>query len=177
MGLKKRERYLAIAAIVCIGLLAGERLVFTPLSKIWQERSQRTAELQQSIQDEKSLADREGDLRAEWKSMKDQSLPADDAEAENLILKAVNRWAESSRLALTTLKPRRSQEGKDFRTLEFQSTARGSLKAITRFLYELESDPLPLKIEAIEIAAADDNGDSITLSLRFSGLLLEEANP
>ena len=48
----------------------------------------------------------------------------------------------------------------------------GNLAAITRFLYDIEKDPLALKIDSVELSARDDGGDQLALGLQVSGLLL-----
>jgi hypothetical protein len=96
--------------------------------------------------------------------------------AEDQVLKSVGRWARDSRLSVTSLKPRWLRDEDDFRKLEFRAAAEGNMESIARFVYELERDPLPLKIEDIEIAARDERGDRLSLGVRFSGLVLMEEN-
>ena len=57
-------------------------------------------------------------------------------------------------------------------TVECRADAFGSLQAITRFLYEIERDPLALKIESVEINARDRAGQQLSLGLQVSGLRL-----
>jgi hypothetical protein len=56
--------------------------------------------------------------------------------------------------------------------LDCQVNGSGDILSLARFLYELEKDPLALRIEDLEITARDDNGQQLTLSARFSGLKL-----
>jgi hypothetical protein len=51
---------------------------------------------------------------------------------------------------------------------ECRATATGDQAALGRLLYELETDPLPARIEECEITARDAQGKQIGLSLRFS---------
>jgi hypothetical protein len=57
-------------------------------------------------------------------------------------------------------------------TLECRADTFGNLASLTRFLYEIEKDPLALKVDAIEIAARDNEGQQLTLGVQISGLLL-----
>lgn len=174
MGLSRREQILAIAAIACIGLWAGRQLVLSPLLHVWKERSGRTAQLEVLIRDGERTLRQEEALRTRWAHMQANAFQTDIAEAENRTFRTVSRCADASRLALVSLRPRRTGAGGDFQTLEFQATARGDLRAIARFLYELESDPLPLKVEEIEISAPENQANALLLGLRFSGLILAE---
>ena len=56
--------------------------------------------------------------------------------------------------------------------LECRADAIGSMDALTRFLYEVEKDPLALRLEAIEITSHDNDGQQLSLALQVSGLLL-----
>ena len=57
-------------------------------------------------------------------------------------------------------------------TLECHVDGFGNLPALTRFLYEVEKDPMAFKIETVEISARDKDGQQLTLGLLVSGLLL-----
>lgn len=171
MTLKQRERLLVLATILCLVLLLGDRLVLSPLVSVWQKRGARIVQLKAFLAEGRSLQDREDVLKDTWKDMNRRSLPLKVSEAENEIFQAVGRWVERSRLEITSLTPRWSQGEVDFRVLEFRATGQGNLNAIARFLYELESDPLPLKVEEIDLAARGERGETLSLSVRFSGLM------
>jgi len=56
--------------------------------------------------------------------------------------------------------------------LECRADGFGSIEAVSRFLYEIEKDNLPLRVESVEITARDNNGQQLALALQVSGLLL-----
>ena len=163
MNLKQRERLLVLAAILCLVALLGDRLILSPLLRGWEARNARIVQLRALLEEGRSLLAREEVLTDRWSQMKRRSLPAEVSAAENEVLKSVNRWLERSRLSMTSLTPRRTQIEEDFKRLEFRATAQGNLASITRFLYELESDPLPLRLEEIEMTARDDLGENLSL--------------
>ena len=174
MNLKQREQLLALAAIFCLVALLGDKLVVSPLLTAWEKRSARIIQLNSSLSEGHSLVAREEVLTEMWDNMKQRSLPTEVSAAENQVFKSVSRWTRDSRLSMTSLKPRWTQDEDEFRMVEFRATAQGSMASITRFLYELECDPLPLRVEEIEISARDDSGNKLTLDVRFTGLLLTE---
>ena len=45
MNIDNRQRTLAVIAIAAIGLLAGDKLVLSPLLNSWKERSARTEDI------------------------------------------------------------------------------------------------------------------------------------
>ncbi len=175
MDNKNRQRLLGLIALLCIGTLAGDRLLFTPLLSVWAERSERIEELEKSIAKGRLLLDRENEWKARWEEMRTTALPLDKSQAENLVLKSEDRWVNESRIANSALKFQWKQVQDEYVLLDCRMVAHGNLENIARYLYELECDPLPLKLENVEILSTDDNGEKLTLNVAFSGLqLLEE---
>lgn len=172
MSPENRQRLLGIAAITAVVLLAGDRLVLTPLLGAWKTRSDRIAELQRSVNQGELLLDRESAIRDRWDFMRTNTLAGEATEAEGQVLKAFERWAQASRIGISAVKPQWRRGGADYVTLDCRVEAFGSLAALTRFLYDLEKDPLALKVELVEITARDARGDQLALTLQVSGLLL-----
>lgn len=52
----------------------------------------------------------------------------------------------------------------------------GSLSTISRFLYEVEKDPMALKVDLVELSARDNEGKQVTLGLLVSGLQISPAS-
>ena len=172
MESKQRERIFIIAAIICLALLAVDKLVIGPLYDLWKERSERICELEELLKDGNFLVKRENVIKDRWAQMNDNSLPQNMTESENRILNSLNRWTQNSRLNITSVKPRWAEDEDTFMKLEFHASGNGSLASITRFLYELESSGEPLKVEELDITTRDDSGNNLSLDLRFSGLVL-----
>ena len=104
--------------------------------------------------------------------MNTNTLPENVSAAENQVLRAFDRWSQDSQISIASIKPQWKQAGEDYMTYECRADAFGSLQAITRFLYEIEKDPMALKIESVEINARDNNGQQLSLGLQVSGLRL-----
>lgn len=172
MNLKNRQQLLGIVAVAAVALLVGDRLVFMPLVRSWRARSERIAELKRSVTEGKLLLDREQSIRARWAYMRTNTLSGEVSVAENQVLKAFDRWSQDSRIGISSIKPQWKRNGDDYMTLECSVEASGSLPALTRFLYDIEKDPLALKVDAVQITARDDNGEQLTLGLQVNGLLL-----
>ncbi len=169
-----REKLLMIVAVVSIVVVIGDNLILTPLMNFWDERSKRIGELREFVARGEALLEREDSVRRRWLKMKKESLSQQLSLAENDVYKAVDRWAADSQISFTSLKPHWQDydDEDEYKTLECRATGFGTLQEISRFLYELEHDPLSLRIEDFEIAARSNEADSLTLSLRFSGLVL-----
>jgi hypothetical protein len=171
MNLTRRQQLLGLLAILVLALLAGDRLLYSPLSRSWKARALRVAELKKSVTQGTQLLDREVSLRAKWDNMRTNTLSGDASAAENQLLKAFDRWSQESRVGISSIRPQK-RTAEDFETMECRVEAFGSLPALSRFLYEIENDPLGLKVEVVEVSARDTGGESLTLGLQVSGLYL-----
>jgi len=172
MNLTRRQQLLGILAGVAVALLAADRLVVGPLIKTWKARSERLATLKKSVTQGRLLLEREAAIRQRWETMRTNTLASEVSVAEGQILKGFERWSQDSRVSITSVRPQWKRSAADHVTLECRVDAAGSLPALTRFLYELERDPLALKVEALELTSRDDSGGQLTLGLQVSGLLL-----
>jgi len=172
MTLNNRQQLLGIVAIVAIVLLAGDHLVVTPLTKAWKERSDQLAQLKKSVDQGTRLLDREKVIRDRWSHMRTNTLSSEISVAQNQVLTAFDRWLQDSRIGINGITPRWNHPSEDYATLECRVDAFGSLAAITRFLYEIEKDPLGLKMDIVELTARDDKGRELNLGLQVSGLQL-----
>ncbi len=170
-----RERILLLAAGFCLFALFADKMILTPMLNRWDENSVRIEQLKQDLQKGEMLLLRERPLRKTWGEMQRDALPAEVSVAENQVITAVDRWVNESRVALSSFKPQWRQYEDNYMTIECRAVAQGNMEEIARFLYELERDPLALKIESLEVSDRDGSGNLLSLSLRFSGLrLLEE---
>ncbi len=87
------------------------------------------------------------------------------------MLKGVERWSGASRVTILSLSPQWKQEAEDRVTLECRLEASGDLGAVSRFLYEVETDPMALRVQSVEITARDNEGRQMALGLQLSGLV------
>jgi len=172
MNMTNRQQLLGLIAIAVVSLLVGDRLLFTPLAKAWKERAERIVELKKSVAQGAMLLDREKSIRARWDTMRANALPGEASLAEDHLLSAFDRWSQDSRIGVTSVRPQWKRSADDYATLECRVDASGSLPALTRFLYDLEKDPLGIKVEIVEITARDTRGEQLTLGLQVSGLML-----
>jgi hypothetical protein len=175
--IKNREQLLVIMTAIVVSLYLGDRFVLTPLIEAWKERSERIAQLEKSISNGEYLIEREASVKARWNRMRGGSLPENVSAAENEVLRAFDRWSQQSRVSVTSIRPQWRRGDDDFMTLDCRADCFGSMEAIARFLFEMEKDSLPLRVEGLEITARDNGGQELALALHVSGLLLHRQNP
>lgn len=155
----------------------ADTFVFTPLTDLWRERSARIEELNQEIAKSGGLLDRQASLRKRWEEMTERGLPKRTSDAENAVFQAVNQWTSESKLGVTSLKPRWARLERDKQTFEVQLEGNGDMETVARFIYDLETSSLPLRVEDVSITSQDETGKHLSVSLRFTGLVLEEGQP
>ena len=174
MNLSNRQQLLGVIAILSVALLASDRLLLTPLTRVWKERSVEIAELKRSVEQGAQLLDRDAVIRQRWDQMRTHTLTNATSIAENHVLRAFDRWSQDSRISIHGIKPQ-WKINEDYSTLECRVDAAGGLPEIARFLYEIEKDPLGFKLDFVEITARDERGQQLTLALQVSGLQLNSS--
>ena len=172
MGIKNRQKLFVVLAAVGVAFLLGDKIIVTPLTAGWQDRSKQIAVLTKQVNQGSLLVSRDSVIRERWDHMRTNTLPVDVSFAENDVLTAFERWSKLSGMSISSIKPQWKQAGEDFMTLECRADAFGSIQAVTRFLYEVEKDPLALRVEAVEITARDNDGQQLAIGLQVSGLQL-----
>lgn len=175
MTSSQREKYLKIGVAVVVGLFLLDWLIISPFTRSWAARSERIEKLEKDVSRGKQLLDREEAIRTRWAEMLRTDLPNEVSAAENEIYKAVGRWVRESRISLTSLTPQWRTHEEGYTTLEARASATGDQAALGRFLYEMEVDPLPVRVHETEITARDAGGKQTMLTVRFSFVRLSEA--
>jgi Tfp pilus assembly protein PilO len=168
---RQRKNWLLLAAVGCVLLLVGDRMVLSPLVNSWKSRSARIVELHKKINTGQMLLDRRDTLLTRWDAVKKGALPTNPTAAENAVLGAVHSWAASTGLSVTSILPRWIEDDKTGPRIELRVSGTGDMAAVGRFLYEIESSPMPLRLESVAMRARDDDGRSLSLEARFSGLI------
>jgi len=144
-----------------------DRMVLNPAIAAWKSQSERLATLRTDVTRGRQLVEREKSLRDRWSEMQRTDLDDDVSVAEDDVYKAIFRWRSTSNVSFTSLTPDpREHEGYD--TVEFRASANGDQAAFGRFLYELETDPLPARVSEFELNARDAKGQQLGLTVKFS---------
>lgn len=171
MKIENRQKTLAIVAISAVALLAAKNLIFSPLFGVWEKRAGQVAALTKTLNQGTRLLEREKTVKTRWQNMKNNTLPANKSIAEGKVLDAEDRWVQESRIGFGSRKFM-WKDTDEYSTLECRAEALGDLQSLMRFLYELEKDPLALKVEDLEISTKDNEGRQLSLVVRFTGLRL-----
>lgn len=177
MNPAQRQKMLMVAAAAVVLVWLGDRMVLTPLTKAWKDRSARILDLRKKVAQGSQLLERESILRDRWSGMRTNTLSEELSVAESRVLKSFDQWSQESRINVLSIKPQWRRNAEDFMTLECRVDAFGSLSSIVRFLYEVESTPLGVKVDSFEILPRDGTGQLLTLGLQVSALRLQTVAP
>ena len=177
MNVKDRQRFLLIVTLALVGVYAANLLVYEPLAKWWKAREATIAELRQQVSQGKLLVRRETIIRNDWANMRTNSLPNDSSQAEQQVLRAVANWAGDTGANVTSITPQWQEDQDDYSTLDCRLEASGDLGTLSRFIYEIENDPMALQLASVELTANDDRGQTLTLGLEINGLALISPKP
>jgi hypothetical protein len=172
----KRQQLLVVAAIAGIVLFAGDKLLLTPLTAAWKARNAHIHELQTQLAQGKTLLDREARLRSSWEQIRRSSLPRSTSAAEQQFFRAIDQWAQDSRIGITAITPQWKTDSKEYMTLQCRVDAAGNIGALSRFVYNIERDAMALKIESVELGSRDKEGQALSMGLQVSALVLTPTN-
>jgi Tfp pilus assembly protein PilO len=178
MKIENRQQFLVILVFAAAVLLVGNTLIYEPLSKWWSSRSAQIVKLRQQVHDGDRLINYEASYRSNWAGMKRNMLPKDTSLAEQQVLRALEDWSRQTGATVTGIIPQWKNDADEYMTFNCRLEASGNLGNLSRFLYEIENDPMALKLDSMELSTRDATGQQLTLSLQISGLvLLAEAKP
>jgi hypothetical protein len=171
--IKNRQQFLTIVTLTAIGLLAMDRIISPPLTKLWNDRAARIATLQKQVKEGQVTLRRKDYLRSRWAEIQASTLPNDTTAAEQKLFNGINNWVQFSDVAIGNIAPTWKQ-GSDpaYKTIDCRVDASGSIDRLSRFLYALETEKMALRVQSIEMTSKDPNGVNIGLGVQVSALVL-----
>ena len=172
MVLSKRERYIALATVIAVAILALDRLVLTPLQErraaVQGEEQRVLADLERA----RVLFARKKRLWPKWQEMLDAGLKSGPEEAVSRVLHAVRNWSQEAGFTLSSLRPERATPKGELQEIIFQASGTGPMRGVARFLWRLESSSLPIRITDLQLGTRKEGTDDLSLQLRISALCL-----
>ena len=172
MKIQNRQQLLIVFTAIAAGLLIGNSFIYEPMSKWWSARQSRIGELKTRVDAGRSLIKSGPILRGNWSEMRTNTLPINTSEAEQKLNKALDNWAHATGATITGIMPQWKNDTDDYMTLNCRVEASGNLRVLTDFLYDIERDPMALKLDSVELSANDNTGQMLRLALQISGLVL-----
>ncbi len=172
MVLSQRERIVALLALLVVGALVADALVVGPVLRRLRAVENHKQQLLAQLNEAQGLFERRRLMERKWKTMLSDGLQ-DEAEAESRLVRALDKWSQETRLALTSVKPERVASDKGLNEMTFVVAGQGGMNAVARFLWQVETAELPVKVKDMQLGlASSETGDSMSLELRLSALYL-----
>lgn len=180
MVLNKRERYTAIGAGAAIGLLLLNFAVINPYLDSLKEAEDGFTSAQRKLDDYNSLVAQQPSLTKKWGEMQDEGLEVDEAQAEGQLRNAILKWSDENQIQLqTTQPPHATQRGK-FQEISmgigFDVAGQRGMYDIAHLFWAIESAPIPIRVNDMQIKAVRDGFDNLSITLTVSALCMPPAD-
>lgn len=172
MKVENRQQFLIYLTIAAAVLYVGVNFILTPLGGWWSARSKQITTLRDQVKDGNFKINHEASTRGQWADMCSNSLPSDTSLAEQQVLRSIDEWSGSTGVQVTSIMPQWKNDSTNYLTLTCHVETSGDIASLSRFIYDLEQGPMPLRLDSVELAAHDTAGQQMTLSMDVNGLAL-----
>ena len=173
METKNREKMLLIAVAVCVGLYLVNLIVITPLSSSWSARQDKIKDLKNTIRDGRALMANAKSITDEWNRMRTNTLNPNETGVQSQLFRAFQTWAQTNGVVLVGQRAqRKDSDDAAYNNEEWHADVTGDLTQIFHFLGSVETSPMGLKVDAVELSSRDERGAQLALGLTVSGLIL-----
>lgn len=172
MSTSRRQRLLLIVAALAVGFLLVDKIVVTPLTDLWKERSAKIRVLRGSVDKGEALLRRESFLVRRWDDMQEGSLTRNQSQAEDDVLSQVDRWSRSAGVNINSYTPQWRSDAEDHSKVEVRLEGMASMGSLVKFMHQMDGKELPLRMDMLTLTARDKVGSQLGFEMRLSGLTL-----
>ena len=172
MVMSKRERYIGIATIAVVGILALDRLVVTPLIDRKSDLDSKLSSARDDMDAATRLMSTSRRLARDWRDMTGSTpgtggpkLKVTESDAESQILNSIGEWAQSSGFNVQTTKRERTEKEKEFVKLTYRVTATATMRQVGEFLWRMQTATVPVRITDISMNSRKDGADDLQVQL------------
>lgn len=169
MVLSRREKVIVLVTVVVVGALVADKFVLTPAMDRLEQTANEKQQLLADLNEARNVFERRRLMERKWRSMLADGLLG-DAAAESRVLHALGQWSRQVGLTLNSVKPERVAAEEGLPEIVFDLAGLGSMHAVTRFLWQVETAELPLRIRDLQLGVS---GDLMSLQLTLSAIYEE----
>ena len=172
MVLSKRERYIAIATISTLALVAIYSLVVSPMIDDRAGLADKISKAQLE-KDRGDLALKlSANLNKQWNDRITGPLKKNASLAESQVLESIVAWGkESGMTGMSINKPDRIEKEKDFSKITFRATAKSNARQLASFMYHIQTSTIPVRITDLTVTSPKEV-DDLTISMGISTIFL-----
>lgn len=172
--MSKRERILGIA-IGALILLAGlDYFALSPLLQYIDDVETQTARAEEDLRQAMVLVNNADTIDERWKTLLDAGLRDDESTVRARVQQHISDWASDSRFDLTTFVSGRTTKETGHDEIEFVITGNGPLKAVSRFVSELSTSDIPLRIQSLDLSSRSEKDDKLAARMIVSTIILPQ---
>lgn len=173
---KQRQRLLFTIALVTFGLLAADRVLFTPLFKWWSQGNERIATLQADLAKDRALLEQAKAWQDRLHRIEEAMYRGSDAEIEGALMGQISSQASRYGVAIGTLRPQwQEADAAGPRRLQLRMTASGGTAAVVPFLLALETAPRPVRLSTLVLRAKNETGIELEAESQVEAAVLPAA--
>ena len=176
MALSTREKYIAIGVGAVVALAGLDRLVIDPFMEHSAAIAAQRQEVENKIDTAESTFKKKRALRQVWSDINTiGGLKNDASEAKSQMMQAMESWAQESGVTWTSLDSKQlTQSPSDlksdkpeskFERIGVHATGFGTMAAMTKLLWKVESAPKLLKVTEIHISPRKEATDDLQIQL------------
>lgn len=173
---EKQTATIVVTLLVGWGLYAvANAEYFTPMDDL----STQQITLQAKVDDNKELFQKQKELTKLWNVMQTQGLRSDTSVADTQLYEALESWAAGAGLDtapdLRRDPDRKAGEKSDFIVISYRVTADGTLRAISKLIWALETATIPVRVDNVTFSPQPEGTDHLQAHLEVSTLCMAES--
>jgi len=166
--LSVREQRIATLTLIAVGIFALDQLVLTPVLSMRDALTVRHERATDQLDDARSLLAENRTARKRIRELRAAGLGGEASVSESQLLNSMRSWAQSAGLKLASIRPDRATASQGLHEIVFQAGGEGTLRAVARFLFDIQTADIPIRVSELQIASRTDGADDLTLQLRVS---------
>jgi hypothetical protein len=169
MALSKREKSISVVVLVAAGIFTIDRLALEP----YLER--RTALMDQAqakaltLTEAQTVLKRETQLRRLLAGM-GASVESDPSAAEDQFLHLLHEWEQQAGVGKASFHRVHMIELQGFTHLRYHVSAVGPMGAVASLLYRMETSPIPLRVDDLQMTPKREGGEELQMQMVVSTL-------
>jgi len=98
------------------------------------------------------------------------SMTLDTSAVEGQLLHLVHDWEQQSTVSNGSFQRSSAVEDHGFTRMTFQISSFGPMRSVAAFLFRVETSPIPLRIDNIQLAPKTETGEDVQIQLAVSAL-------
>jgi len=174
MVLTSRERKILYLTIAAVAAFILNVYVLEPLMDKRAEANKTCTELKTQVEQAQATLQRQKRIRPRWEQMQQDGLGHDPQKAEAMVYRYLEETSEQSGLELGSIQPDRIATESKLGEIDFILSGTGSMRAVTQFLWDLETAAIPLKINAYQLGAKNETAEVMTIQLELSTIYIKD---